>query len=306
MAQKRLLFLFPVLFVLIWSTGWIVAKYVSPYAEPLSFLTLRYAMAGILLAVFCFAIGAKWPGRGVFLHAVISGIFLHAIYLGGIWWVLDQQMPSTLSGIMAALQPLMTAFLAGAIIGERLTSRQWLGLILGFVGLMLALVPKLAADLAQTLGSDASWTPLIGINFIAMLSVTLGTIYQKRYLQTGDLRAITTLQYLGAFLVTLPMALLLESFQFTWSPQFFGAMAWSVFGLSFGAIGLLVILIREGEVSRAATLIYLIPPTIAVQAFFLFGETLSLIEVGGMALTVFGVYLVSKKRSQSGEKPHAN
>lgn len=306
MTQKRLLFLFPALFVLIWSTGWIVAKYASPYAEPLSFLTVRYAAAGVLLAVFCFVIGAKWPGRSVFLHAVASGIFLHAIYLGGIWWVLDQQMPSTLSGIMAALQPLMTAFLAGAIIGERLTARQWLGLTLGFVSLMLVLAPKLAADLEQTLGNEEGWTLLIGVNFIAMLSVTLGTIYQKRYLQTGDLRAITTLQYLGAFLATLPMALYLESFEFTWSPQFFGAMAWSVIGLSFGAIGLLVILIREGEVSRAATLIYLIPPTIAVQAFFLFDERLSPVELGGMALTVFGVYLVSKKRSQSGEKPNAN
>ncbi|MEP4431093.1 MAG: DMT family transporter, partial [Hyphomicrobiales bacterium] len=157
-------------------------------------------------------------------------------------------------------------------------------------------IPKLAADLSLSFGSNVSWTILIGINFVAMLSVTLGTIYQKRYLQSGDLRAITTLQYLGAFLATLPMALFLENFEFIWSPQFFGAMAWSVFGLSFGAIGLLVILIREGEVSRAATLIYLIPPTIAVQAFFLFGERLSLIELSGMALTVFGVYLVSKKR----------
>lgn len=296
MTQSRLLFLIPTLFVLIWSTGWIVAKYASPYAEPLSFLTLRFGAAGILLAGFCFVIGAKWPGRNVFGHAVMSGVLLHAIYLGGIWWVLDQQMPSTLSGMMAALQPLMTAFLAGAIIGERLTRRQWLGLGLGFVGLMAALVPRLAADLAQTLGSEASWTLLIGINFISMLSVTLGTIYQKRFLQTGDLRTITTLQYLGAFLVILPAALLFENFEFDWTPQFFGAMAWSVFGLSFGAIGLLVILIRQGEVSRAATLIYLIPPTIAVQAFFLFGEQLSRIELGGMALTVFGVYLVSRKR----------
>lgn len=296
MTQSRLLFLIPTLFVLIWSTGWIVAKYASPYAEPLSFLTLRFGAAGILLAGFCFVIGAKWPGRNVFGHAVMSGVLLHAIYLGGIWWVLDQQMPSTLSGMMAALQPLMTAFLAGAIIGERLTRRQWLGLGLGFVGLMAALVPRLAADLAQTLGTEASWTLLIGINFISMLSVTLGTIYQKRFLQTGDLRTITTLQYLGAFLVILPAALLFENFEFDWTPQFFGAMAWSVFGLSFGAIGLLVILIRQGEVSRAATLIYLIPPTIAVQAFFLFGEQLRRIELGGMALTVFGVYLVSRKR----------
>lgn len=273
-----------------------MAKYASPYAEPLSFLTVRYGAAGVLLAAFCFIIGAKWPSRNVFGHAVLSGVFLHAIYLGGIWWVLDQQMPSTLSGMMAALQPLMTAFLAGAIISERLTKLQWLGLSLGLVGLMVALIPKLAADLSQTLGSEASWTLLIGINFISMLSVTLGTIYQKRYLQTGDLRTITTLQFLGAFLVTLPAALWLENFEFLLTPQFFGAMAWSVFGISFGAIGLLVILIREGEVSRAATLIYLIPPTIAVQAFFLFGEVLSLVELGGMALSVFGVYLVSRKR----------
>lgn len=282
--------------MLIWSTGWIVAKYASPFVEPLSFLTLRYALAGLLLAGFCIVFKASWPGRRLMLHAMFSGVFLHAIYLGGIWWVLDRQMPSTLSGMMAALQPLMTAFLAGTIVGEQISPRQWLGFAIGFGGLMIALTPRLAVDLADTVGTEASWTLLIGINFLSMLSVVIGTFYQKKYLQTGDLRTITTLQYLGAFLVTLPAALLLESFEFSWTPQLFGALAWSVFGLSLGAIGLLVILIRQGEVSRAAVLIYLIPPTIAVQAYFLFGERLSVPELAGMLLTVFGVYLVSVKR----------
>lgn len=296
MARARILFLFPALFVLIWSTGWIVAKYASPFVEPLSFLTLRYALAGLLLAAFCIAFKASWPGRQLMLHAIFSGVFLHAIYLGGIWWVLDRQMPSTLSGMMAALQPLLTAFLAGTIVGEQISPRQWLGFAIGFGGLMIALTPRLAADLADTVGTEASWMLLIGINFISMISVVIGTFYQKKYLQTGDLRTITTLQYLGAFLATLPAALLLENFEFSWTPQLFGALAWSVFGLSLGAIGLLVILIREGEVSRAAVLIYLIPPTIAVQAYFLFGERLSTPELAGMLLTVFGVYLVSVKR----------
>tara|TARA_R110000868_G_scaffold42724_2_gene144206 strand:- start:1581 stop:2495 length:915 start_codon:yes stop_codon:yes gene_type:complete len=295
-TRARFLFLFPALFVLLWSTGWIVAKYASPYAEPLSFLTLRYALAGLLLAAFCFALGATWPRRKLLVHAIFSGVFLHAIYLGGIWWVLDQQMPSTLSGMMAALQPLMTAVLAGMIVGEQISARQWTGFALGFAGLMVALAPRLAADLAGAGGVGDSWTLLIGVNFVSMISVVIGTLYQKKFLQKGDLRTITTLQYLGAFLATLPAALLLEEFRFSWTPQLYGALAWSVLALSLGAVGLLVILIREGEVSRAAALIYLIPPTIAVQAFLAFGERLTPLEMGGMVLTVFGVYLVSGKR----------
>ena len=296
MTRARFLFLFPALFVLLWSTGWIVAKYASPYAEPLSFLTLRYALAGLLLAAFCFALGATWPRRKLLVHAIFSGVFLHAIYLGGIWWVLDQQMPSTLSGMMAALQPLMTAVLAGMIVGEQISARQWTGFALGFAGLMVALAPRLAADLAGAGGVGDSWTLLIGVNFVSMISVVIGTLYQKKFLQKGDLRTITTLQYLGAFLATLPAALLLEEFRFSWTPQLYGALAWSVLALSLGAVGLLVILIREGEVSRAAALIYLIPPTIAVQAFLAFGERLTPLEMGGMVLIVFGVYLVSGKR----------
>lgn len=296
MARVRILVLFPALFVLIWSTGWIVAKYAGPYTEPFSFLTVRYALAGLLLLVFCLVFKARWPDRQLMLLALLSGVFLHAIYLGGMWWVLDRQMPSTLSGMMAALQPLLTAFLAGTIVGEHISRRQWLGFATGFAGLMLALLPRLAIDFSGSADGETSWSLLIAINFIAMISVVIGTLFQKKYLQQGDLRTITTLQYLGAFLVTLPAALLLESFEFSWTPQFFGAMAWSVLGLSLGAIGLLVILIREGEVSRAAALIYLIPPTIAVQAYFLFGERLSLMEMIGMLLTVFGVYLVSVKR----------
>ncbi|PCJ82418.1 MAG: EamA family transporter [Hyphomicrobiales bacterium] len=295
----RLTFVYPALFVLIWSTGWIVAKFASPFTQPLSYLTVRFAIAGLLLALFCVFIKAKWPRGNLFWHAIASGIFLHAIYLGGVWWILDNQMPSSLSGMMAALQPLMTAFIAGAMVGERLSGKQWIGLGIGFIGLLVALAPKLLGDLGGNTADGINWTLLIAINFIAMLSVTLGTVYQKRYLQSGDLRTITTLQYLGAFLVTLPAALLLENFEFIWVPELIGAMAWSVFGLSFGAIGLLVILIREGAVSRAATLIYLIPPVIAIEAYFLFGEVLGPIEFTGMGLTVFGVFLVSRQKKAS-------
>lgn len=293
----RYLVLFPALFVLIWSTGWIVGKYASPHAEPLSFLTLRFALAGALLALFCLVVKAKWPAWPVALHALFSGLFLHAIYLGGIWFVLDKGMPSTLSGLMAALQPLMTAVLAGILVRERLRPLQYVGLVLGFLGLVLALAPKLGADIQGLIGAGQSigWGAMIALNFIAMASVTFGTVYQKRYLQEGDLRTITTLQYAGACFAIFPAAGLLESFSFAWNGPFFLAMAWSVFGLSFGAIGLLVVLIRYGEVSRAATLNYLVPPVIAVQAFFLFGEQLSPLALAGMTLTVFGVYLVSRK-----------
>jgi drug/metabolite transporter (DMT)-like permease len=288
-----LLRLAPVLFVLIWSTGWIAARAAAPLADPLTFLAARYALAALALFLILLAFGVKMPSdRRLWAHGLASGVLLHAIYLGGVWYVIDEGLATPLSGLIAALQPLLTAVLAVAWLAEQLTRRQWLGLGLGFAGLVIALLPKLFELEGEAL-TAAAW--LIVINVVAMVSVTLGTLYQKRFLQGGDLRAISMLQYVGATLATLPFAYLLEEMHITINIESIAIMAWSVLGLSLAAIGLLLLLIRHGAVSRAATLIYLIPPLVALEAWMLFGEDLAPIAILGMLITVFGVYLVNKK-----------
>lgn len=289
-----LLRLAPVLFVLIWSTGWIAARAAAPLADPLTFLAARYALAALALFLILLAFGVKMPSdRRLWAHGLASGVLLHAIYLGGVWYVIDEGLATPLSGLIAALQPLLTAVLAVAWLAEQLTRRQWLGLGLGFAGLVIALLPKLFELEGEAL-TAAAW--LIVINVVAMVSVTLGTLYQKRFLQGGDLRAISMLQYVGATLATLPFAYLLEEMHITINIESVAIMAWSVLGLSLAAIGLLLLLIRHGAVSRAATLIYLIPPLVALEAWILFGEDLAPIAILGMLITVFGVYLVNKSR----------
>ncbi|MEO0383460.1 MAG: DMT family transporter [Pseudomonadota bacterium] len=288
-----LLRLAPVLFVLIWSTGWIAARAAAPLADPLTFLAARYALAAIALFLIMLAFGVKLPrNRRLWAHGLASGVLLHAIYLGGVWYVIDEGLATPLSGLIAALQPLITAVLAVTWLSEHLTRRQWLGLGLGFGGLVIALLPRLL-ELEGEAFAAATW--LIIINVVAMISVTLGTLYQKRFLQGGDLRAISLIQYIGATLATLPFAYLMEEMHIAINLESVAIMAWSVFGLSLAAIGLLLLLIRHGAVSRAATLIYLIPPLVALEAWLLFGEDLAPIAILGMLITVFGVYLVNKK-----------
>ena len=283
----------PALFVLIWSTGWIVAKYAAPHADPLTFLTLRFTLAAMVFLIIIKLADAKWPrGKGQIGHAIFSGVFLHGLYLGGVWWAIAQGVPASVSGLIAAMQPLMTAAVAPFIVGERLTGAQKLGLVLGFVGLCVAILPGLLAlDIARL---ELALLPLV-INVIAMASVTAGTLYQKRYLGQGDLRTIAMLQYLGAFLVLAPLALLIEPLRFEVNPHSVLAMAWSVLALSLGAIMLLLYLIRRGQVSRAASLNYLIPPAVGIESWLLFGEHLTVPLIAGTVIVVIGVWLTNRK-----------
>ncbi len=283
----------PALFVLLWSTGWIVAKYASPYADPLTFLSLRFTLAAVLFAVIAFVSRAAWPKtRAGWMHAIVSGVFLHGLYLGGVWWAIAQGVPSSVSGLIAALQPLLTAIVAPFIVGERLTGSQRLGVVLGFAGLSLAILPRLLVLDSSML--QVALMPLL-VNVVAMASVTAGTIYQKRHLQEGDLRAIAALQYVGGFLVVMPLALLIEPLRINWNLEFALAMGWSVLGLSLVSIMLLLYLIRRGQVSRAASQTYLVPPAVAIESWFLFGEALTLPMILGTAIVVVGVWLTNRK-----------
>jgi drug/metabolite transporter (DMT)-like permease len=283
----------PAIFVLLWSTGWVMAKYAAIYADPLTFLVMRYLLATLLFVGFCMVTGAAWPRTWEAAgHAVISGIFLHGLYLGAVWWAIGQGVPAAISGIIAGLQPLMTAAVAPALIGENLSGQQKLGLMLGFFGIALAVIPKILAI-------DTGTTPIhlfpVVINVLGMAAVTYGTIYQKRHLQDGDIRSTATLQYVGALIITIPAAFLLEDMRVIWSVQLFAALAWAVLGLSMGAIALLLYLIRRGQVSKAASLIYLVPPLAALQAWLLFDEALTLPMIVGTVIAVAGVYLTNRK-----------
>lgn len=284
----------PALFVLIWSTGWIVAKYVAvAAADPLTFLVLRYFTAGIVIAIFAWAVGATWPStRRQWLHGMVSGVLLHAIYLGGVWWPIGQGLPAGISALIAALQPLLTALLARPLLGERITGTNALGVASGLAGVLIVLTPKFTQ---LNLADAAGYSTQIAVNVVAMLAVTLGTFYQKRYVSQADLRSITAVQYLGALIVTLPVAALLEPMHIPLSWETLYALLWSVLVLSIGAISLMLMMIRRGAVSRVASLIYLIPPTAAVQAWLMFGESLSAWQVFGMAVTAFGVYLATRR-----------
>ena len=283
----------PLVFVLIWSTGWIVARYSADYADPLTFLCARYALAGLVLVVFALIARAQWPqSLAEYGHALFSGVLIHAIYLGCVWYAIRQGVPTAISALIAATQPLLTTLLAPALAGERISRMRWLGVLVGMAGLVIVLAPKLwGVALADV--RHVAWP--IGINLLGMVSVTFGTFYQKRFIRSGDLRSVTVLQYCGALAVTLPVAFLLEPMRIEWNTTMVLVMAWSVLALSIGAIALLLLLIRRGEVSKSAQLIYLIPPTASIQAYFLFGEVLSPVQLGGMALTAMGVALASRK-----------
>lgn len=284
----------PLLFVFAWSTGWIVAGFSARLADPLWFLFLRFAMAAVVIAAIAFVMGAPWPRSGPEIgHAMMSGVLLHALYLAGVWWAVGNGVPSGVSGIMAGLQPVMTALLAPAILGERITPRQGMGVALGFAGIVLVLMPKLVGVSAEVF--DAIVTPLT-VNLVAMVSVTAGTFYQKRFVSGGDMRTTTAWQYIAASLVMLPLLALFGKVEAEWNQTLILTMAWSVLALSVGGIFLFLYLIRRGEVSRATAYIYLVPAVSALMAFMFFGETLTFVQLVGMAVTAVGVWLATRPR----------
>ena len=279
----------PVAFVLLWSTGYIGSKLGVPYAEPFTFLALRFALAAILLALIAWAFGAPWPRGRNWGHSMVVGVLIHGVYLGGVFWAIDRGMPAGVSALIVGLQPLMTAMLAGALLGERVTAWHWAGLALGLLGLGLVLGPKL--DLAGS-GITASTIAAVAIG---TLSITLGTIYQKRFAVEAGLRAGGALQFAGAFLFSGIVALLFERGEIAWTAPFLFALAWLVIVLSLGAIALLMLLIRHGAVSKVATVFYLTAPTTALMGWAMFGETLSLVQLLGMALTVVAVAVAMRR-----------
>ncbi|HEY4193679.1 MAG TPA: EamA family transporter [Mesorhizobium sp.] len=287
----------PAIFVVLWATGFIGARYAMPWVEPFTFLSMRFVIATILLAAIAVALGLKRATRKEALNAAIAGALMHGVYLGGVFWAIHRGMPAGLSALIVGLQPLVTAVMAGKLLGERILPRHWVGLATGFAGVVIVLLPKLG-ELGS--GIDAQ---TVSACIFAVFGITLGSIWQKRFALSGNLFATTVWQYVGGALVTVPAALLFETRSVVFNGELAFALAWLVLVLSIGAVFLLMVMIREGEMSKVASVFYLVPAVTAVMAWALFGETLDLIQIAGMAITTFGVALAT---AQSGTRARAS
>jgi drug/metabolite transporter (DMT)-like permease len=278
----------PPLFVFLWATGFIAARLVIPYADPLTFLILRYVLAASLLTAIALAVRAPWPASGrAWRDGMVAGMLIHGGYLGAVFWSIKHGLPAGISALIAGLQPLVTGMLVGPLLGERVSPRRWLGIAVGFLGTALVIAPKL--------GAVDGFPPLpLIVCFLGTVSITLGTIWQKRTAAAVDLRTNAVAQFVGAALGTLPVALLLESGRLDPVPELLIGLSWSVVALSLGAIGLLLVLIRRGAVAGVAALLYLVPPVSALMAYALFGETLSPIQILGMLVAATGVAIASR------------
>lgn len=281
----------PVFFVLLWSTGFIVAKFGLPYAPPLTFLLLRFIGVLLILVPLVLLLKAPWPSGRQTRHIAIAGVLLQAGYLSGVWAAIKLGMPAGLSALIVGMQPILTAF-AAPLLGERVRPVQWLGLLFGLGGVALVVAAKVHL-VGLSPGS-------IALSVMALLSITAGTLYQKRYCPHFDLRTGTAIQFTASLLVLMPAAIWFEDWTpafaaVAWTPRFVGALLWSVLVLSIGAIFLLFVLIRRSNATQVTSLLYLTPPTTAVMAWLMFGEAFNLMGVAGMLLAVIGVMFVVRK-----------
>ncbi|WP_417515993.1 DMT family transporter [Minwuia sp.] len=278
--------LMPVLFVFLWSTGFIGAKLGLPHAEPLTFLVMRFALVVLGLGIFCLIVRAPWPKRWQdWAHIALVGVMLHAIYLGGVFVSISLGVEAGTSALIVAIQPLLVALLAAPVLGETVTTRQWIGFVLGIAGVTLVVFRKLELGLGTPVG--------MGFSVLALVGITIGTLYQKRYCGAMDLRTGNVIQFTAAGLSLSVMAFLFETGTVDWTPEFIFALGWLVIVLSFGATTLLLILIRSGAASKVSSLFFLVPAVAALIAWPLFGETFGPLAIAGMALVTIGVALVT-------------
>ena len=288
-AAQRWLRWMPWVFVLIWSTGFVVARYAMPHSPPMGFLSLRFALSVLCFGVWVAVARAAWPtDRRQWLHLAVSGVLMHAGYLGGVWSAVKLGIGAGTVALLVGLQPVLTAFWLASTAGHgqaRAAAREWLGLLLGLVGLALVLGGKFG------IGEVTPWNLALAV--VALLSITTGTLYQKRFVAPCDVRTANGVQLLAALLVSLPFALL-ETEAMRWHPQLLGALAWSVLVLSLGGSSLLYLLIQHGAATKVTSLLYLVPPCTALLAWALFGESFTAIMLAGLLVTVAGVAMVVK------------
>lgn len=278
----------PGIFVVLWATGFLIAKLGIPYALPLTMLSLRFLLAAAMMLAVALLARAPWPRSWRRLgHIAFTGILLHAVYLGGCYAAIYAGMPAGMMALIAGFQPIVTAACAGPLLGERIGRLQWAGIGLGFLGLMMVLWDRIVIDLGHPLA--------LLMAFLSLSGITAATIYQKRFCPSFDLRSGAAIQYVAASLVIVPAAWCLGFGTIDWAPTFVFALAWMVIVLSGVSIALLSWMISRGAASKVASLFYLTPPLAAIGSYFWFGEVLSQLALGGMAVIVAGLYLLNRK-----------
>jgi drug/metabolite transporter (DMT)-like permease len=276
----------PVLFVLLWSTGFIGARYGLPYIEPLTFLAVRMAFVVLIMAAIAIIGRARVPNAREVQHALVAGSLVHGLYLGGVFTAISQGVPAGISALIPGLQPILTSTIANRFMGERVTGIQWFGLVLGLLGVVLVMHDREIILAGSLLGWIASFLSLIGI--------TLGTLYQKRYCGAIDWRTGNLVQYIGAAVLFALGAFAFETREIHWSGELIFALAWLVLVLSIAAVGLMYWLIRRSAATGFASLFYLVPAVTALFAFLLFGERLDGVSIFGMAICAGGVVLANR------------
>lgn len=275
----------PWIFVSLWSTGYIAMKFAAPFAEPFTFLAIRFALVVIILAPFIL-----WSGHWLLswrnaLAAMLVGMLLHGIYLGGIFWAIKAGLPAGIAAIIISLQPILSASLIAPVLGEKVEWRHWAGLLLGLAGAMLVLSPQIDTG-AASIGAAT-----LAMSVLSLASITIGTTLQKSWFAGLDVRATLLPQYIGATAVAALIAFAFEDREVAWSWQAVGALLWLVLVLSVGAISLFLMLLRRNEVWRTVSLFYLIPPLTATTAWLLFDERLVPLQLAGMAIVVLAMVL---------------
>lgn len=281
----------PLLFVLLWSTGFTVSKLGLAYAEPLSFLTLRFFLAATILLFVLGILREKVLEPLQYFHCAVVGLLIHAVYLGGVFSAIHRGVDAGLAALIVCLQPVLTVILGALFLRESLSTRKKLGTALGFIGVVIVLAQR-GIGIG---GVDPSGLILC---IASLFGISVGTLYQKRFVvNVPHIPSICT-QYIAASAILLPLARSSESLHFEWAPMFLFSLSWLVCALSLGAVFLLMLMIRGGEVSRVASYIYLVPPFVVIEAYFMFGETLSWLALFGIALCIFGVAMVTREPSR--------
>jgi drug/metabolite transporter (DMT)-like permease len=276
----------PAIFVVLWSTGFIATKSVVNNADPLTYLAIRMALVVVLMAVIVAVVRPRWPDRiGVF-HSAVAGILVHGFYLGGTAIAIAHSIPAGLSALIPGLQPILTSTLANRWLGERVTAIQWAGLLLGLAGVVLILHNR-------PMSGDAGWGWLA--SGVSLVSITLGTLYQRRYCNAIDWRAGNLVQYIAVTIFFALGAWLFETNEVRWTTEFVLALAWLVVVLSIGSIGLLYWLIRRSAATSVASLFYLVPAVTALMAYVLFDERLDAIAIVGMTACAAAVFVVNRR-----------
>jgi len=290
----------PWLFVLIWSTGFVAAKYGLQFAEPFTLLSYRNGLTLIVLIIFTQVNKSIWPKSGLaFIHLMVTGLLIHGIYLGGVFQAIKWEVSVGLTAMIIGLQPLGMAFIAGIILHEKVTTRQWLGLLIGIIGLYLILFEKLDFGFDGFFTNFSFWGVLAV--FGSLFSISVGTIYQKRFCNEMDLISGTLIQYLGAFILCVFISFYFETGEINWTRTFIVTLGWQIFGLSIGAVLLLMTMIKQDASAKVGSYFYLVPALVAIQAWYLFGETMNFVSIIGVILIAFAVAMtVSKKTSQQG------